>query len=37
MNLMTIWLLLWNMWASAPTCGGSCDQGRKQCDCGRAQ
>lgn len=33
MNLMIIWLLLWKMWTAAPTCGGSCEQGDKQCDC----
>lgn len=22
-----------DLWASAPSCGGSCDQGRRACDC----
>lgn len=34
MNLNVILLLLWKIWTDAPSCGGSCQQGRKACDCG---
>lgn len=33
MNLWTICLIFWRMWTTAPTCSGSCNQGRQPCDC----
>ena len=35
MNVWTIWLLLWNMLATAPGCQCDSQQGRKPCRCGK--
>lgn len=37
MNVYAIWLLMWQMWLGAPGCGGSCNQGRADCDCSRRE
>lgn len=31
------WLKLLRMWQAAPTCGGSCRQGRHPCNCQRSK
>lgn len=35
MWILTIWRLVWEMWAAAPGCSSACNQGRKECSCNR--